>query len=455
MKRKHDESVDLNELNELRRRAGELVARAGLENGGVKDAYKKLIHEFLDAGGPPDDLIVKIGCQFFGCPVGKSTQGPLQEVHVEGAKVLDFDYLEEFMVQCFLASGCPEKEARVSAGVLIEADKRGIDSHGIGRLKTIYLDRIKNGILKPYAPIDIVKETETTALVDGNMGMGLYVGPFCMELAIAKAKKSGLGFVACRNSTHYGIAGYYTSMACEKGCVGFAGTNARPSIAPTFGVEPCMGTNPLCFGIPSDEAFPFVIDCATSICQRGKIEKYARLGMSTPKGMVIDSNGEERTDTEGILKGMVKGECALTPLGGVGDELGGYKGYSWSVVVELLSIAFQNGDFGPQLTGVDAQGKPAPMSLGHFFLAINVEAICDLEVFKKKTGDFLRYLRNSAKDPNGPGRIWTAGEAENEFRKKRMAAGGVMVPPALLKDMQVLRESLPGLKEKYPKFSFE
>ena len=280
-----------------------------------------MIHEFLDAGGPPDDLIVKIGCQFFGCPVGKSTQGPLQEVHVEGAKVLDFDYLEEFMVQCFLASGCPEKEARVSAGVLIEADKRGIDSHGIGRLKTIYLDRIKNGILKPYAPIDIVKETETTALVDGNMGMGLYVGPFCMELAIAKAKKSGLGFVACRNSTHYGIAGYYTSMACEKGCVGFAGTNARPSIAPTFGVEPCMGTNPLCFGIPSDEAFPFVIDCATSICQRGKIEKYARLGMSTPKGMVIDSNGEERTDTEGILKGMVKGECALTPLGG-GKGLG-------------------------------------------------------------------------------------------------------------------------------------
>jgi len=283
----------------------------------LEELYRKLVSEFLEAGGPADDLIVKIGCQFFGCPVGsKASQGPISECHVEGAKLLDFDYLEKFMIECFLASGCPEKEAKVSARVLIEADKRGIDSHGIGRLKSIYLDRIKNGILKPYAPIEIVKETATTALVDGNMGMGLYVGPYCMDLAISKAKKAGLGFVACRNSTHYGIAGFYTSMACDRGCVGFAGTNARPSIAPTFGVEPCMGTNPLCFGIPTDEPFPFVIDCATSICQRGKIEKYARLGMSTPKGMVIDSKGEERTDTEGILKGMVKGECALCPLGG-------------------------------------------------------------------------------------------------------------------------------------------
>ncbi|CAJ1438836.1 unnamed protein product [Effrenium voratum] len=451
MKRKHEESAY---LLTLRRRAGELVARAGLENGEVKLAYKKLVAEFLHAGGPADDLIVKIGAQFFGCPLGKS-RGPVGDSPLPGSKLLDFDYLEKFMVDCFMASGCPEKESKISANVLIEADKRGIDSHGIGRLKSIYLDRIKNGILKPYAPIDIIKETETTALVDGNMGMGLYVGPFCMDLAIAKAKKFGLGFVACRNSTHYGIAGYYATMATQKGCIGFSGTNARPSIAPTFGVEPCLGTNPLCFGFPSDEPFPFVIDCATSICQRGKIEKYARFGKSTPKGMVIDSNGEERTDTEGILKGMVKGECALCPVGGVGDELGGYKGYGWAAVVELLSIAFQDGDFGAALSGVDAKGKPAPMSLGHFFFAINVEALCDLQVFKKKSGDFLRYLRSSAKDPNGPGRIWTAGEPEHDFRKQRAAEGGVMVPPALLKDMQNLREGLPGLRDKYLKFCFE
>ena len=177
--------------------------------------------------------------------------------------------------------------SRICADVLIEADKRGIDSHGVGRLKPIYFDRIKKGILNPYMPITVVRESPTTALVDGNLGIGLYVGPYCMKMAIEKAKKYGVGFVVSQNSTHYGIAGYYATMATDAGCVGFTGTNARPSIAPTFGVQPCLGTNPLTFGVPTNEAFPFVIDCASSINQRGKIEKYARLGMDTPRGMVV------------------------------------------------------------------------------------------------------------------------------------------------------------------------
>lgn len=179
----------------------------------------------------------------------------------------------------------------------------------------------------------MLKETATTALVDGNMGLGLYIGPYCMELAIKKAKQYGIGFVVAKNSTHYGIAGYYATMATDAGCIGFTGTNARHSIAPTFGVEPCLGTNPLCFGIPTDEEFPFVIDCATSINQRGKIEKYERLGMDTPKGMVIDTEGKERTDTAQILIDMVKGKCALCPMGGAGDALGGYK---------VIKISFVN-----------------------------------------------------------------------------------------------------------------
>lgn len=148
-----------------------------------------------------------------------------------------------------------------------------------------------------------------------------------MQMAIDKAKKHGVGFVAVRNSTHYGIAGYYTTMATAHGCIGFSGTNARPSIAATFGAEPMLGTNPLCFGIPSDDPFPFVIDCATSINQRGKIERYGREGLPTPRGCVVDDQGIERTDTEGILKDMVLGKCFLTPVGGAGAELGGYKGY--------------------------------------------------------------------------------------------------------------------------------
>jgi len=360
------------------------------------------------------------------------------------------------MFDCFSAVGVPEKEARFSANVLIEADKRGIDSHGIGRLKPIYFDRIKNGILHPYKEMTIVKETATTALIDGHLGLGLYIGPHCMELAIQKAKQYGIGFVVAQNSTHYGIAGYYATMATDRGCIGFTGTNARPSIAPTFGVEPCLGTNPLCFGIPTDEQFPFVIDCATSINQRGKIEKYERLGMDTPKGMVIDSEGKERTDTAQILIDMVKGKCALSPVGGAGDALGGYKGYSWATVVELLSTAFQSGPFGSAISGVDQEtGKPAPMALGNYFLAIDIEALVDINVFKENAGNLLRFIRGSQKDPRGPQRIWTAGEFEYDCRNSRMAQGGVVVPPVLLRDMQALRDTLPGLKEKYEKLVFE
>ncbi len=153
---------------------------------------------------------------------------------------------------------------------------------------------------------------------------------------------------------------------------------------------------------------------------------------------------------------MVKGTCALTPCGGVGDTLGGYKGYGWATVVELLSTAFQSGPFGPDVCGIDrATGKPAPMPLGNYFLAIDVEALVDLPTFKQNAGNVLRFLRASRKDPRGPGRIWTAGECEYDKRLARTSAGGVVVPPILLQDMKDLRDYLPGMKEKYDKLCFE
>ena len=196
---------------------------------------------------------------------GSSDWYPGKNPPVDGSCILPFEYMEAFMLAVFEGLGVPAKEAKICADVFIEADKRGIDSHGIGRLKPIYCDRVDAGILKPIAPITIVKETQASALVDGNLGLGLYVGPYCMDLAIKKAKECGVGVVIAQRSTHYGIAGYYATMATQAGCVGFSTTNARPSIAPTFGVEGMLGTNPLCFGIPTDEPFPFVIDCATSV----------------------------------------------------------------------------------------------------------------------------------------------------------------------------------------------
>jgi len=400
------------------------------------------------------DVIFAIGSSIYGTSVKsenkKSNEDKSKDV------IIDFDYMKQFMKDVFISYGCTEERADKCSEVLIEADKRGIDSHGLGRLKPIYCDRIDKGILWADRPINILKETETTALVDGNLGLGLYIGPKCMEMAISKAKKYGLGFVACQNSTHYGIAGYYATMATKAGCIGFSGTNARPSIAPTFGVEPMLGTNPLCFGIPSDDSFPFVIDCATSVNQRGKIERYSREGIATPQGVVIDNNGIERTDTDGILRDMVAGKCALTPVGGAGDKMAGYKGYGWATVVELLSIAFQSGPSGEDVCGVDrATGKAKPMPLGHFFLAIDIEHICPLETFKKNTSALLQSLRNSKKSPNGPGRIWTAGELENDARVKRTKQGGMKVPPSLQKNMIELRDARPGLKSTYKTFSFE
>ena len=382
-----------------------------------------------------------------------------QQLHQEGC-LIDFSYLREFICNVFESYGVPSDRAATCADVLLEADLRGIHSHGLGRLKPIYCDRMDAGILYPNRDITIVKETETTALLDGNLGLGLYIGPFAMKMAIAKAKKYGVGFVAVRNSTHYGIAGYYTLMASRQNCIGWTGTNARPSIAPTFGIDPLMGTNPITFGVPTDEDFDFCIDCASSINQRGKIEQYAREGRSTPRGCVIDNQGIERTDTEQILLDLVSGKCALTPIGGAGTKLGGYKGYGWSTMVELMCIGFQGGPFGQALSGVDpATGQKKAMPLGHFFLAIDVESVCDstADEFRRRVGDFLRAVRGSRKSPRGPGRIWTAGEPEHEAFLAQTAMGGMVVPPQLQQVMKDLRDNFTDarLQKKYQRLPFE
>ena len=350
-----------------------------------------------------------------------------------------FEVLEEFMKKTFMAVGLPEEDAEICADVLIESDKRGIDSHGIGRLKPIYIDRIRDGIINPITKVDVVREGPTTAVLDGNNGMGQVVSKKAMQMAIDKAKQYGMGMVAVRNSNHYGIAGYYVTMATESGMIGMTGTNARPSIAPTFGIENMLGTNPLTIGIPSDDPFPFVLDCATSISQRGKIEVYQREGKDLPAGWVIGNDGNPRTDTDQVLKDLLTGGAALAPLGGIGEELAGYKGYGYATVVEILSAALQGGAFLKALSGLE-DGKKVPYNLGHFFIAIQVEAFTDLDLFKKTTGDILRALRSSEKAP-GHDRIYTAGEKEYLAYLERLEKG-VPINEALEKDIAMIRESL-------------
>ena len=347
------------------------------------------------------------------------------------------DEMREFMRLAFIAAGVPDQDAEICADVLIESDKRGIDSHGVGRFKPIYLDRIRDGIQNAATDFEVVRETPSTAVVDGHDGMGHVIAVRSMKMAIEKAGKCGMGMVAVRNSTHYGIAGYYALMAAEADMICFTGTNARPSIAPTFGVENMLGTNPLTIGFPSDEEFPFIIDCATSIAQRGKIEHYARIKKEMPAGWVLDQNGDPVTDAQLALKGLNEGACALAPLGGIGEELAGYKGYGYATAVEVLSAALQGGAFLKALSGMDAGGNLAPYRLGHFFIAVDIGAFVDPAEFKKTTGDILRELRASKKAA-GCERIYTAGEKEYLAWLERKETG-VPINPSVRASLESAR----------------
>lgn len=361
--------------------------------------------------------------------------------------VVDWKTLYSFVEDAFVEVGVPREDAKICADVLLESDKRGIESHGVNRFKPIYIDRINIGIQNPVTNFEVVRETPTTAVVDGHDGMGQVIGYKSMSIAIEKAKKYGMGMVAVRNSCHYGIAGYYTSMASKAGMIGMTGTNARPSIAPTFGVENMLGTNPLTIGFPTDEDFDFNLDCATSITQRGKIEYYARVGQDTPAGMVIGRNGKALTDSPQILVDLTTANAALAPLGGIGEDLAGYKGYGYATVVEVLSAALQQGNFLKMLTG-KKDGKDVPYHLGHFFIAIDTEAFMGLEAFKKTAGDIMRALRASEKAP-GEDHIFTAGEKEHLVWLQRKDSG-VPINEAVQQEFVEVRNSLGLNQYKFP-----
>jgi L-2-hydroxycarboxylate dehydrogenase (NAD+) len=351
--------------------------------------------------------------------------------------IIDAKTLENFMKDVFIGVGVPKEDAAICAEIVIASDLRGIETHGVQRLK-MYYDRIKKGVQSPVTKMKVVKDTRTTARLDAGHGMGQVAGYRAMEMAIKKARKNGTGAIAVGNSTHFGIAGYYSEMAVREGMIGITITNARPSTPPTFGLEPLMGTNPLTIGIPTDEEFPFLIDCATSITQRAKIETLARTNTPIPEGWVIDENGEPLTDSKKILDGLDKGTAALLPLGGAGETLGGHKGYGYAAAVEILSAGLWGGPFLRDLN------NPKTYLLGHVFIAIDVESFIDLDTFKKTAGNICRALRNSKKAP-GEERIYTAGEKEYYMEIERRKTG-IPINNSILNDLVTIKSEL-GLSQ--------
>ncbi len=362
--------------------------------------------------------------------------------------VCDWKTLHDFMIDAFKGVGVPAEDCEIVVDVILESDRRGIESHGCNRFKPIYIDRINAGIQNPVTNFEIIKETPTTAVVDGHNGMGQVIGYKAMNMAVAKAKEYGLGMVVVRNSCHYGIAGYYTTMATKSGCIGMTGTNARPSVAPTFGVEGMFGTNPFTIGVPTDEDFDFNFDCATSITQNGKVEYYERIGEKIHPGTVIDSDGDPvEGDAGEALKKIRQGTAALTTLGGIGEELGGYKGYGFAMVVEFLSSILQDGAYGKALDGRDENGNICPYHLGHYFIAIDTDHFLGEKIARKKAGDIIRSVRASKKMP-GEDRIYTAGEKEWEIRLSRKDSG-VPINEAVQSEMNDVRDKL-GLDYVFP-----
>ena len=329
---------------------------------------------------------------------------------MESDKVrLDRSALENFCQQVFESLSVPKEEAEIAADVLVAADARGIPSHGVARLFR-YVHAIETGLVELDAEPEIVRETASSLLVDAHGAMGAPVSANTMTTIIAKARATGSAFGTVRESTHFGIAGYYAMMALDEGMLGLAMTNTAALGVPTFGREPMFGTNPIAFAAPAGDEPAFVLDMATTVVTRGKIEVYDRQGRELPEGWAVDEKGRSATDPEQILHNLLhQVGGGILPLGGLGELLGGHKGYGLSVMVDVLCGVLSGSAFGAHIA--DEPGSHARVS--HFFGAIQVEAFRDADEFGRDMDRMLRELRNTP-PAEGRERVYYAGLKEYE-----------------------------------------
>lgn len=317
--------------------------------------------------------------------------------------------LETFVINVMLKYGLDRKGAEITADVLLAADKRGIESHGVARLKR-YCDYLKSGIVKADAEIKVVHETPVSMVVDGGGGMGAIVGHWVMNRCIEKARDNFICLATVRNSNHYGIAGYYTMMALEAHMIGLSFTNSAPLVVPTFGKNAMIGTNPISVGVPAKKHRDYLLDMATSTVPRGKLEVKARQGVTIPSTWATDEAGLPTTDAQRVLDNLaVQKGGGLLPVGGAGMENGGHKGYGMASVVDIFCGVFSDGAVGTDVYG--KKGKPAEVA--HFLGAINPAAFSGLDIIQNKMDHYIDMLVESEK-ADGEDRIFVAGEVEYE-----------------------------------------
>jgi len=346
-----------------------------------------------------------------------------------------FDRLHQFALNLFIKIGCSREQAIEAANVLLSADLRGVDSHGVARLMG-YLQLFEKKRINTKPQLSVVHETPSTAVVDGDAGIGLVSGPYAMRLAIEKAKKVGTGWVAVKNSNHYGIAGYHAMMALKADCIGISMTNASPLVAPTFAKERLLGTNPISMAIPAGKEPPFVADMATATAANGKLEILQRKNESAPLGWLQDKEGHPTQEAQGIVEGG-----ALLPLGGDKDH-GSHKGFILGSVVDILSGVLSGANYGPWVppfvSFLDPDPNPVGEGVGHFFGAFRIDAFRPESEFKKHMDIWIQRFKN-AKPINETKKIIIPGDPERKMEHMRRKKG-IPLLDNVLKDLQSLSE---------------
>lgn len=333
----------------------------------------------------------------------------------------NFEYkkIYKFVFDTFIKMGCSEADAATATTVLVAADVRGIDSHGVARLPG-YIRLWEAGRINTTPNIRIIHESPSTATIDGDAGLGLVVAPYAMQVAIDKAKTAGTGWVSVGNSNHFGIAGYHAMMALQHDMTGIAMTNASALVAPTFSIERMLGTNPIAVAIPAGAQPPFVADFATTTASNGKLEILQRKNGDAPLGWVQDKDGNDVTDAHALKTGGV-----MLPLGS-DREHGSHKGYALGSIVDIFSAVFSGASYGPWAPPFPAY-VPMPENmpgkgLGHFFGAMRIDAFRPAEEFKHHMDNWINRFRNATPAP-GCDRVLIPGDPERETETARMKEG--------------------------------
>ena len=342
-------------------------------------------------------------------------------------KLYPIEHLREFSTRVFLHFGCSKDDAVQATDVLACADLRGIDSHGVARLHS-YFEVLGAGLINPRPKLQLVHSTLSTATIDGDNGLGLVVGPKANRMAMDMAEKSGSGWVSVRNTNHFGIAGYYVLEALERDLIGWAMTNSTKLVAPLWGAERMLGTNPIAIGFPGKHEPPIVIDMATSAVAYGKIEMARRSGDAIPLGWAIDQQGYDSTKPEEMIA-----SGALLPLGW-DREHGGHKGYCLAIMVDMLSCVLSGANWGPfappftllQETPLRSVGK----GIGHFFGAMRIDGFIAPDAFKTQVDEYVRVFRATKPAPgtNGP---LIPGDPERQAEQIRREKGVPLIPPVV------------------------